>query len=91
MLRLVKRFDILKLTAFGAIPKDMLDLGPKYIADYMEKLLGEVMATGLETGFLNGGGSTQHQPIGLTKDVADNGGVSDKTSSGTLTLNLVQQ
>ena len=34
----------------------MLDLGPKYIADYMEKLLGEVMATGLETGFLNGGG-----------------------------------
>ena len=81
-----KRFDILKLTAFGAIPKDMLDLGPKYIADYMEKLLGEVMATGLETGFLNGGGSTQHQPIGLTKDVADNGGVSDKTSSGTLTF-----
>ena len=64
----------------------MLDLGPKYIADYMEKLLGEVMATGLETGFLNGGGSTQHQPIGLTKDVADNGGVSDKTSSGTLTF-----
>ena len=28
----------------------------------------------------------QHQPIGLTKDVADNGGVSDKTSSGTLTF-----
>lgn len=81
-----KRFDILKLTAFGAIPKDMLALGPKYIADYMEKLLAEVMATGLETGFLTGAGSAQHQPIGLTKDVADNGGVSDKTSKGTLTF-----
>ena len=47
-----KRFNILKLTAFGAIPKDMLVLGPNYIANYMEKLLAEVMATGLEWGYI---------------------------------------
>lgn len=81
-----KRFDILKLTAFGAIPKDMLELGPKYVADYMEKLLAEVMATGLETGFITGAGSAQHQPVGLLKDVAENGAVTDKVSKGTLTF-----
>ena len=82
----VKRFNILKLTAFGAIPKDMLVLGPNYIANYMEKLLAEVMATGLEWGYINGNGSAQHQPVGLLKDVAENGGVTDKASKGTLTF-----
>lgn len=74
----------LKLTAFAAIPKDMEELGPEWIERYVRELLVESYAVGLEHGFINGDGDDQ--PIGLTKDVEDNGGVSDKDSEGTLTF-----
>ncbi|WP_144940126.1 phage major capsid protein [Paenibacillus sp. 32O-W] len=76
----------LKLTAFAIIPKDMLELGPEWVERYVRTLLVESYSVGLEYGLVNGRGPTQSEPIGLMKDVADNGAVTDKTSSGTLTF-----
>lgn len=77
----------LKLTAFGAIPNDMLELGPVWIDRYMVTMLIESLAAGLEYGLVNGRGPAQDEPIGLLKDVdANTGAVTDKTSSGTLTF-----
>src|SRR5690606_16465554 len=76
----------LKLTAFAVIPKDMLELGPEWVERYVRTLLVESYSVGLEYGLVNGRGATQNEPIGLTKDVAENGAVTDKTSSGTLTF-----
>lgn len=77
----------LKLTAFGAIPNDMLELGPVWIDRYMVTLLIESLAAGLEYGFVNGRGPAQDEPIGLLKDVdPETGAVTDKQSKGTLTF-----
>lgn len=75
----------LKLTAFAAIPNDMLELGPVWVERYVRTLLVESYSTGLEFGYVNGNGN--NQPIGLLKDVnADTGAVTTKASSGTLTF-----
>lgn len=77
----------LKLTAYGAIPNDMLELGPAWVDRYMVTLLIESLAAGLEYGLVNGRGQAQDEPIGLFKNVdPDTGAVTDKTSSGTLTF-----
>lgn len=77
----------LKLTAFAAIPNDMIDLGPMWIERYIRTLLVESYSVGLEFGFVNGGGPTASQPIGLMKDVdPSTGAITDKVSSGTLTF-----
>ncbi|MET1176920.1 phage major capsid protein [Peribacillus simplex] len=77
----------LKLTAFAVIPNDMLDLGPVWIERYVRTLLVESYSVGLEYGFVNGRGPTQHEPIGLLKDVnTETGAITNKTSSGTLTF-----
>lgn len=77
----------LKLTAFGAIPNDMLELGPVWVDRYMVTLLIESLAAGLEYGLVNGRGPAQDEPVGLLKDVdVDSGAVTDKESTGTLTF-----
>jgi len=77
----------LKLTAFAVIPKDMLELGPVWVERYVRSLLVESYSVGLEYGLVSGGGSTKTEPVGLTKDVdATTGAVTDKLSSGILTL-----
>lgn len=76
----------LKLTAFAVIPKDMLELGPEWVERYVRALLVESYSVGLEYGLVNGRGPAQNEPIGLMKDVAENGAVTDKTSSGVLTF-----
>ncbi|EEK77726.1 MULTISPECIES: phage major capsid protein [Bacillus] len=77
----------LKLTAFAAIPNDMLELGPEWVERYVRTLLVESYSVGLEFGFVNGGGAVAHQPVGLMKDVnPSTGAVTNKTSSGTLTF-----
>lgn len=81
-----EEFIQLKLTAFGVIPDDMLMLGPSWVERYMRTLLVEVLSTGLENGFVNGKGPSNSEPVGLLKDVAENGAVTDKTSSGTLVI-----
>lgn len=76
-----------KLTAFAAVPNDMIELGPVWLERYVRTLLVESYSTGLEFGFVNGGGAAANQPIGLTKDVdAETGAVSNKTPSGTLSF-----
>lgn len=81
-----KEVGQLKLTAFAAIPNDMLELGPVWVERYVRTLLVESYSTGLEYGFVKGRGSAHKEPIGLMKDVAENGAVTDKVSSGTLTF-----
>lgn len=76
----------LKLTAFAVIPKDMLELGPEWVERYTRTVLVESYSVGLEYGFVNGRGPNQNEPIGLLKNVAENGAITDKTSSGTLTF-----
>jgi Phage capsid family len=77
----------LKLTAFAAIPNDMLELGPEWIERYVRTLLVESYSVGLEYGFVKGAGPTAEQPVGLMKNVdPSTGAVTDKTSSGTLTF-----
>src|SRR5699024_505010 len=76
----------LKLTAFAVVPKDMLELGPEWIARYTRELLVEAYAVGLEYGLINGAGPSKDDPIGLIKDVDEDGGISDKASSCTLTF-----
>ena len=76
----------LKLTAFAVIPNDMLDLGPVWIERYVRTVLVESYSIGLEYGFVNGKGPTANEPIGIMKNVAANGAISDKTPSGTLTF-----
>src|SRR5699024_5842963 len=78
----------LKLTAFIPIAKDMLQLGPEWIERYVRTILKEAMSIGLERGYVEGGGPTKDEPVGLLKNVdVDSGAVSDKTSEGTLTFN----
>jgi hypothetical protein len=75
----------MKLTAFAAIPNDMLDLGPVWVERYVRTLLVESYSIGLEHGFVNGTGT--NQPIGLMKNVdAGTGAITDKISSGTITF-----
>ena len=76
----------LKLTAFAVIPKDMLELGPEWVERYVRNLLVESYSVGLEYGLVNGRGPSQNEPIGLMKNVAENGAVTNKTTSGTLTF-----
>jgi HK97 family phage major capsid protein len=76
-----------KLTSFAAIPNDMIELGPVWLERYVRTLLVESYSTGLEFGFVTGGGATVNQPVGLNKNVAvDTGAVTAKTTSGTLTF-----
>ncbi|MGG0569751.1 phage major capsid protein [Priestia megaterium] len=80
-----KQIGQLKLTAFAAIPDDMLQLGPVWVERYVRTVIVEAYAIGLESGFVNGNGN--NQPVGLLKDVnAETGAVTDKASSGTLTF-----
>ncbi|WP_350300602.1 phage major capsid protein [Peribacillus frigoritolerans] len=76
----------LKLTAFAVIPKDMLELGPEWVERYVRNLLVESYSVGLEYGLVNGRGPSQNEPVGIMKDVAENGAVTTKTTSGTLTF-----
>ena len=76
----------LKLTAFAAIPNDMIELGPEWIERYVRTLLVESYSVGLEYGFVNGKGPASNEPIGLMKNVGANGAVTDKATSGTLTF-----
>ena len=57
-----------KLSAFTAIPKDMLDLGPIFIDRYIREVLKEAISCGIEKAIIDGTGN--NEPIGLNKDVS---------------------
>lgn len=69
-----------KLSAFAAIPLDMLDLGPQFIDKYIREVLKDALLCGLEKAIIDGTG--KNQPIGLnrniSKDVSVSGGIYPK-------------
>lgn len=56
-----------KLSAFIPVPKDMLDLGPQWLDNYVRVILTEAAAYGMEKAVLKGTG--KDQPIGMCKDL----------------------
>lgn len=67
-----------KLSAFAVIPKDMLDLGPVYLDNYIRTILREALYCALEKAIISGTGL--NEPAGLTRDISE--GVSYSTSTG---------
>ena len=67
-----------KLSAFAAIPLDMLDLGPVFIDAYIRTILKDAIATGIEKAIVSGNGIDC--PVGLDRDIHK--GVSFSTSTG---------
>lgn len=56
-----------KLSAFAIIEKDMLDLGPVFLDNYIRTFLKEALALALENSIADGTG--KNQPIGLSRDI----------------------
>ena len=56
-----------KLTAYTVIPKDMLDLGPAFLDNYIRTILKESIAISLEKEIVDGNGL--NCPIGLDRNI----------------------
>ncbi|MEA4813913.1 MAG: phage major capsid protein [Oscillospiraceae bacterium] len=70
-----------KLTAFMAVSRDMLDVGPEWMDAYVRAVLAEALGYGLSQGIV--GGTGKDQPIGMIKDLdgsVTNGVYPDKTA-----------
>ena len=76
----LKKIDLVanKLSAFMIVPMDMLQLGARFIDNYVRMLLVEAIAIGLEYGIVKGTGV--NEPIGLIRDIS--AGVSFNTETG---------
>lgn len=70
--------NLCKLTAYTVIPKDMLDLGPQFLDNYIRTILREALYVGIETAIISGNG--KNQPIGLNRDIHE--GVDFNSSKG---------
>ncbi len=80
-----------KLSAFIPVAKDMLDLGPAWLDNYVRIILSEASAGGLEKGILKGTG--KNQPIGMCKDLdgaVTQGVYADKTKVKLTSLEPVE-
>lgn len=69
---------IFKLSAFAVIPRDMLDLGPEFLDNYIRTILKEALYVALEKAIVSGNG--KNQPIGLNRDIHE--GVDVNSSTG---------
>lgn len=58
---------LFKLSAFLPVCKDMLELGPEWMDNYIRQVLYEAYANTLEYGFVKGSGKSQ--PIGMIRQV----------------------
>lgn len=67
-----------KLSAYTVIEKDMLDLGPVFLDNYIRTFLRESLACALEAAILTGNGL--NMPIGLNRDIHK--GVQFSTETG---------
>ena len=67
-----------KLSAYAIIEKDMLDLGPTFLDNYIRTFLKESLACALEKAIISGTGLKQ--PIGLDRDIHK--GVSFSSETG---------
>ena len=57
-----------KLSCYSVIPKDMLELGPVYLDNYIRTILTDALACALEDAVVNGTG--KNQPIGLNRNIS---------------------
>lgn len=82
-----------KLSAFALIDKDMLDLGPQFLDNYIRTFLKEAIAAALETAIVTGTGN--NQPIGLDRNISQGvavaGGVYPRKDKITLTSFLPEK
>ena len=67
-----------KLSAYAVIEKDMLDLGPAFLDNYIRTFLKEALAVALEDAIVTGNGL--NMPIGFDRDIHQ--GVSVSSSTG---------
>lgn len=67
-----------KLSAYVAVSKDMLSLGPTWLDGYIRTVLGEALACGLETGIVDGKG-VKGEPVGLDRDIHSGVSINDTT------------
>jgi len=67
-----------KLSAYAVIEKDMLDLGPAFLDNYIRTFMKEALAVALEDAIVTGNGL--NMPIGLDRDIHQ--GVSVSSSTG---------
>ena len=56
-----------KLSAYAVIEKDMLDLGPSFLDNYIRTFLKEALATALENAIVSGTG--KNMPLGFDRDI----------------------
>lgn len=63
-----------KYSAFLAVAKAMLDLGPEWLETYVRTILQETIYLGSEEAIINGTG--KDMPIGMNRDVSDDVSVS---------------
>ena len=66
-----------KLSAFAAIEKDMLELGPVFLDNYIRTFLKEALYCALEKAILTGSG--HKEPIGLNRDIHKGVSVNSET------------
>ena len=59
--------ELNKLTAFMAVSRDMLDVGPEWMDAYVRAVLAEALGYGLSQGIVAGTG--KDMPIGMTKNL----------------------
>lgn len=59
-----------KLSAYSLIEKDMLELGPDFIDNYVRQFLAEAISCGLEKAIITGSG--MNEPIGLDCIIGNN-------------------
>ncbi|MGY0756756.1 phage major capsid protein [Staphylococcus haemolyticus] len=81
-----EEFKQSKLTCFVVVPDDLTMFGPNWVERFVRTQIEEAISVALEAGFLTGEGAAKNQPVGLMKDIQENGGVVDKAISGTLTF-----
>lgn len=75
-----KSIDIVqgKLSAYVLIAKDMLELGPNFLDNYIRTILRESIALGLEYGIVKGKGK-KGEPVGLVRDIHKGVSVNEET------------
>lgn len=62
-----------KLSCYAVIPKDMLELGPVYLDNYIRTILVDALAYALENAIVTGTG--KNQPIGLDRNISSTASV----------------
>lgn len=65
----VKDLTAFKLSGFVVMCKGMIELGPEWLATYITRSLYEIMSTSLEMAVVDGTGTGDKMPIGMTKSL----------------------